>query len=155
MAPGQQCLKHWSVRHRYVRSLDSKQLGGKNSTSSACAPIRYLGGSTNDSLPNDGRINPFGLIAWSNFNDTFAVSADGRDLAIDVGLLALPNSVRCVWGAAGWCARTVITLLATWRQGAEMLTSPSSLHERDPLTHAVCGQFGTCYPNTLAAGWPA
>lgn len=70
---------------RYVRSLDSKQLGGKNSSSSACEPIQYVGDrGRNGSLPNDGKVNPCGLIAWSNFNDTFSASVGGRALAIDV-----------------------------------------------------------------------
>lgn len=70
---------------RYVRSLDSKQLGGDNSTSGACEPIQYLGDNgKNNSLPNQGRVNPCGLIAYSNFNDTFAVSVGGRAQTIDV-----------------------------------------------------------------------
>jgi hypothetical protein len=69
---------------RYVRSLDSKQLGGKNSTSGACEPVQYLGDNgKNNSLPNQGRVNPCGLIAYSNFNDTFAVSVGGRAQTID------------------------------------------------------------------------
>jgi LEM3 (ligand-effect modulator 3) family / CDC50 family len=72
---------------RYVRSLDSKQLGGKNSTSGACEPVQYLGDNgKNNSLPNQGRVNPCGLIAYSNFNDTFAVSVGGRAQTIDVSL---------------------------------------------------------------------
>jgi LEM3 (ligand-effect modulator 3) family / CDC50 family len=68
-----------------VRSLDSKQQGGKNSTSSACEPIQYVGNKgKNSSLPNQGKVNPCGLIAWSNFNDTFAVSVGGRSQPIDV-----------------------------------------------------------------------
>ena len=69
---------------RYVRSLDSKQLGGKNGTSSACDPIQYLPNGSTVNSTNGGRINPCGLIAWSNFNDTFAVSASGRNIAVDV-----------------------------------------------------------------------
>jgi hypothetical protein len=69
---------------RYVRSLDSSQLGGENSTSSACDPIRYVNNrGSNPDLPNGGRINPCGLIAWSNFNDTFAVTSGGRSIAVD------------------------------------------------------------------------
>jgi LEM3 (ligand-effect modulator 3) family / CDC50 family len=75
---------HW-CHCRYVRSLDSKQLGGKNSTSGACEPVQYLGDNgKNNSLPNQGRVNPCGLIAYSNFNDTFAVSVGGRAQTIDV-----------------------------------------------------------------------
>jgi LEM3 (ligand-effect modulator 3) family / CDC50 family len=83
--------------HRYVRSLDSKQLGGKNSTSSACEPIQYVGNDgKNASLPNQGRINPCGLIAWSNFNDTFAVSVGGRSQPIDVSIQCqAPDTVCC------------------------------------------------------------
>lgn len=68
-----------------MRSLDSKQLGGKNSTSSACNPERYRGNQgSQPGLPNDGKVNPCGLIAWSEFNDTFTASANGISLPIDV-----------------------------------------------------------------------
>lgn len=91
--PGLAYLLTPRVPCRYVRSLDSSQLGGDNSTSSACDPIRYVnGGSSNTSLPNGGRINPCGLIAWSNFNDTFAAAAGGRPLAIDVSIPHMPPS---------------------------------------------------------------
>ena len=75
-----------ATRHRYVRSLDSKQLGGGNSTSSTCAPAQYVGnnGSNPLGLPNGGRINPCGLIAVSNFNDSFSASIGATPLAIDV-----------------------------------------------------------------------
>lgn len=75
---------HASLRCRYVRSLDSKQLGGKNSSSSACDPLQYVNDQKNSSLPNNGKINPCGLIAWSNFNDTFSATVGGQALAIDV-----------------------------------------------------------------------
>lgn len=75
---------------RYVRSLDSKQLGGDNSSSSACSPQQYLGhdGEQPD-LPNNGKINPCGLIAHSNFNDSFTATANGIPLEIDVSTIVL------------------------------------------------------------------
>lgn len=54
--------------------MDDKQLGGKGGTSSSCSPQQYVNGSANPGLPNNGEINPCGLIAWSFFNDTFSVS---------------------------------------------------------------------------------
>ena len=59
---------------RYVRSVDSKQLGGKNSTTSACQPYSNIGIAGS---PNNGIINPCGLIAHSNFNDTITVLNTG------------------------------------------------------------------------------
>lgn len=75
--------------HRYVRSLDSNQLGGKMSTSNTCAPRQFVqnNGSNPLGLPNGGQINPCGLIANSNFNDSFTASVGAIPLAIDVRAL--------------------------------------------------------------------
>jgi hypothetical protein len=59
---------------RYVRSVDSKQLGGRNSTTSACQPFSNIGVAGS---PDNGIINPCGLIAHSNFNDTITVLNTG------------------------------------------------------------------------------
>lgn len=78
-------MGYYQNYRRYVRSLDSKQLGGKNSTSSACSPQQFQGPAGQQSgLPNGGRINPCGLIAYSNFNDSFtATTAAGKSVPID------------------------------------------------------------------------
>ena len=62
-----------------MRSVDSKQLGGENSTTSACQPFSNINipGS-----PDYGIINPCGLIAHSNFNDTITVINPG--IVLDV-----------------------------------------------------------------------
>jgi len=58
------------AQRRYVRSLDSKQLGGENSTTGACDPFSHVSVA---GAPNNGIIDPCGLIAHSNFNDSIAV----------------------------------------------------------------------------------
>ena len=71
---------------RYVRSVDSKQLGGKNSTTSACQPFSNI--NVPGSLDN-GIINPCGLIAHSNFNDTITVRNAGIVLDVRAVLLLI------------------------------------------------------------------
>lgn len=80
---------------RYVRSIDSKQLGGKNSSSSVCSPAQYVGNDASNplGLPDGGRINPCGLIANSNFNDSFTASVGAVPLPIDVRRRTLPASL--------------------------------------------------------------
>ncbi|WIA33459.1 hypothetical protein OEZ86_006589 [Tetradesmus obliquus] len=69
---------------RYVRSRSDVQLAGKNASATdlaACNPQLYLGGNTSM------MINPCGLVAWSNFNDSYSMSrvaADGRETVLDV-----------------------------------------------------------------------
>ena len=70
---------------RYVRSVDSKQLGGKNSTTSACEPYAHVGTA---GAPNNGIINPCGLIAHSNFNDTITVLNPAVTPDVDVSSFA-------------------------------------------------------------------
>lgn len=54
---------------RYVRSRSDTQLAGADNPNTAtCDPQQYLSG--NGSLP----INPCGLIAWTNFNDSYVLS---------------------------------------------------------------------------------
>ena len=55
---------------RYVRSVDFDQLHGKTSNpSSPCDPQSRLQAP---GAPNEGKINPCGLQAWSFFNDTIS-----------------------------------------------------------------------------------
>ncbi|KAK9804360.1 hypothetical protein WJX72_009200 [[Myrmecia] bisecta] len=65
---------------RYVRSRDNKQLAGKTpNPSSQCDPQRFVGDDA-----SRGSINPCGLTAWSNFNDTFLLStSSGAAISID------------------------------------------------------------------------
>ncbi|KAK9806926.1 hypothetical protein WJX72_007738 [[Myrmecia] bisecta] len=56
---------------RYVKSRSDQQLRGEEAASSSlkdCEPELYVGGD------RDKMINPCGLIAWSYFNDTFALA---------------------------------------------------------------------------------
>lgn len=72
---------------RYVRSRNDNQMGGDTSATagSSCEPERYVNGSANANLPNDGNINPCGLIAWSFFNDTYSLAtSSGSAVPIDV-----------------------------------------------------------------------
>ena len=64
-------------------------MGGKGSASSSCSPQQYVNGSANGALPDDGQIDPCGLIAWSFFNDSYTASivsgsSTPQPLAIDV-----------------------------------------------------------------------
>lgn len=67
----------WQARdpgalRRYVRSRKDKQLSGTVNASAVCNPQAWLTGNEQDpTLPYDGDILPCGLIAWSQFNDTF------------------------------------------------------------------------------------
>lgn len=84
---------------RYVRSVDYNQLHGEdaNGTSaSICSPQEFLGGKKNESLPNDGLVNPCGLTAWSFFNDTFSLyeTSDSVPLSIDENNIAWTSDVN-------------------------------------------------------------
>ena len=53
---------------RYVKSRSDSQLRGEKAKSlSDCSPQQYLDGDTSK------EVDPCGLVAWSNFNDTFTV----------------------------------------------------------------------------------
>lgn len=56
---------------RYVKSRSDMQLANepKNQATSLCDPQEFLNGNSSE------LINPCGLVAWSFFNDTYAVSA--------------------------------------------------------------------------------
>jgi hypothetical protein len=59
---------------RYVRSVSYDQLhGNPNKGLNDCEPQKELNVNKDNltSFPNDARINPCGLTAWSLFNDTF------------------------------------------------------------------------------------
>ena len=75
-------LLRWPTKpalRRYVRSLDSKQLGGDNSTIGACDPYSHV---STAGATNNGIIDPCGLIAHSNFNDTITVLNPGITLDV-------------------------------------------------------------------------
>jgi hypothetical protein len=73
---------------RYVRSRSDVQLAGKNASATdlaACNPQLNYGGNTSM------MINPCGLVAWSNFNDSYSLSrvaADGRETVSCLSCLA-------------------------------------------------------------------
>lgn len=84
---------------RYVRSVDYNQLHGKdaNGTSaSICSPQEFLGGDRNESLANDGFINPCGLTAWSFFNDTFSLyeTNERAQIAVDENNIAWTSDIN-------------------------------------------------------------
>jgi hypothetical protein len=59
---------------RFVRSVSHDQLHGNDVSYGAlteCVPQRVLDAEANETLLDDGTINPCGLTAWSYFNDTF------------------------------------------------------------------------------------
>ena len=58
-----------------MKSRSDVQLAGQSvapSQLSACEPLLFLNGD------RDAVINPCGLVAWSNFNDTYDVSRPRR-----------------------------------------------------------------------------
>ncbi|GAQ86879.1 ligand-effect modulator 3 [Klebsormidium nitens] len=65
---------------RYVKSRSDTQLRGDNpsqsSIDSSCKPEAFLRGNTSF------EINPCGLIAWSYFNDTYAMAVNGANVPI-------------------------------------------------------------------------
>lgn len=79
---------------RYVRSLVSSQLGGKNkapSTLGQCAPQQYVDGTegtadptTGDVLTDNAAVDPCGLMPYSYFNDSYVMSQQqpGGDLTV-------------------------------------------------------------------------
>ena len=80
---------YYQNHKRYVRSRDDNQMAGKDAGSSKCAPEQYVGGNPDPSLPNGGEVTPCGLIAWSQFNDSFGDAA-----AAVVGRNGVPSSVQ-------------------------------------------------------------
>ena len=80
-----------SVLCRYVRSRADNQMAGHGSDASSCEPERYVNGSANSALTNNGVIDPCGLIAWSFFNDTYTLAdASGNSVPVDVSLQNSP-----------------------------------------------------------------
>ena len=94
--------KFYQNYKRYVRSRDDKQMGGgKGTPSTACQPEQYIGGAPNPALPNQGAINPCGLVAWSFFNDSFSLL--GLDQKIDVGIPSLTGAHAVVASKGQHC----------------------------------------------------
>jgi hypothetical protein len=120
-----------------VRSRDDSQTGGNGGDpASECQPQQYIGGSPNASLPNNGAIVPCGLIAWSFFNDTFAVGiqqpgeAEAQPANVDVRLSHHPLHVH----------RTPVNMVAQSRRGC--LGQPgSALCESGLKTNCEVGLF--------------
>jgi len=113
---------------RYVRSRDDNQMGGGGAPppdgtiddvggglgvrgpAERCEPRRYAP-ADNASLPGGQRpvISPCGLVAWSNFNDSFSASlllpgateqrSTPRPLAIDDSAIAWPTDSSQLYGA--------------------------------------------------------
>jgi len=69
---------YYQNNRRYVRSVSPQQLAGVptslDNLKVYCEPQLYVDGAVNDSYPEDGKITPCGLQAWSFFNDTFEFS---------------------------------------------------------------------------------
>ena len=110
---------------RYVRSRDDNQMGGGGAPppdgtiddvggglgvkgpAERCEPRRYAPGS-NASLPSGQRpvISPCGLVAWSNFNDSFSASLllpggesnKPQPLPIDDSAIAWPTDSSQLYG---------------------------------------------------------
>ena len=82
---------------RYVRSLDSDQLGGNYVDASglgSCAPQQYADSSeyldfNGAAVPPNTAINPCGLMAYSYFNDSFSLRQGSDNINLDVSSHAL------------------------------------------------------------------
>lgn len=92
------------VTCRYVRSMVSAQLGGEDkaaSTLGQCAPQNYVNQQAGfQGLPDNAAIDPCGLVAYSYFNDTFAISTQqpGAAAATPVTLDVSSSSTPCfIW----------------------------------------------------------
>lgn len=60
-------------------------MAGRGTAASACEPERYANGQGQDSsLPNNGVIDPCGLVAWSFFNDTYTLRDNSGTIPVDV-----------------------------------------------------------------------
>lgn len=69
---------YYQNHRRYVKSRSDSQLRGNHISSySSCKPEDYLQG--NKQQP----ILPCGLVAWSLFNDTYALTSNGAGLPVD------------------------------------------------------------------------
>ncbi len=78
------CCHLLAVYFRYVRSLVSAQLGGKNkapNTLGTCAPQQYVNDmenavdpSNNAALIDSAAVDPCGLMPYSYFNDSYVMS---------------------------------------------------------------------------------
>jgi len=82
---------------RYVKSRSDEQLRGdvgiKPSALIDCPPRAYADPNGPDTVEN--AINPCGLIAWSVFNDTFALKkTDGSEVAVSKKGIAWESDVR-------------------------------------------------------------
>ena len=65
---------------RYVKSRSDDQLRGEPVSGSTCAPeLERVNATTGEKTT----INPCGLMAWSYFNDTYAVAVDGESIAVN------------------------------------------------------------------------
>ncbi|CAI5960353.1 unnamed protein product [Closterium sp. NIES-65] len=85
-----QLTNFYQNHRRYVKSRSDSQLRGTNISGSdfdVCQPEAYLWDNT--SSP----IRPCGLVAWSLFNDSYAITdvGSGQQLAIDSSNIAWPS----------------------------------------------------------------
>ena len=86
---------------RYVRSLVSAQLGGKNkapSTLGTCAPQQYVNGiegttdpATGEPLVDGAAVDPCGLMPYSYFNDTYTLTQQEPGAAASAVTLDVSN----------------------------------------------------------------
>ena len=82
-APLPRC-QPFALYFRYVRSLVSAQLGGKNkapNTLGTCAPQQYVNDMENavdprngEALSDNAAVDPCGLMPYSYFNDSYVMS---------------------------------------------------------------------------------
>ena len=78
---------------RYVRSRKDKQLARHDNASSVCNPQAWLDNNRQDpDRPYDGNILPCGLIAWSQFNDSYSTTVTPRGSQSSANL---PLDVSC------------------------------------------------------------
>eukprot|EP00879_Flechtneria_rotunda_P001380 GHRR01001531.1.p1 GENE.GHRR01001531.1~~GHRR01001531.1.p1 ORF type:complete len:363 (+),score=82.30 GHRR01001531.1:235-1323(+) len=111
---------------RYVKSRSDVQLAGKNASQtelSQCEPQLYYQGN------NSQVINPCGLIAWSNFNDSYILNRTASDgtvqpLFVAEQGIALPSDVK--YRFANYTAQNFNPMLDETRGGGN-LTNMSAI----------------------------
>lgn len=94
-----------SLSCRYVRSLNSDQLGGNYKPPQelgSCAPQQYAKDNTDGTpVPPNSAINPCGLMAYSYFNDSFSLQGFTLDVSVSVQCTA-PDRVQAAGKVTLW-----------------------------------------------------
>mmetsp|Transcript_15243 Transcript_15243/g.42654 ORF Transcript_15243/g.42654 Transcript_15243/m.42654 type:complete len:400 (+) Transcript_15243:317-1516(+) len=124
----------YGAHRRYIRSRSSEMLSGAQDPLSGddkCRPKLYhtADGSPDPSLPQDGLVNPCGLLAWSYFNDTFQLrnSADGSEVTVNETGIAWADDAK--WLYSDTEGLNFNSEERPWLRGGSNLTGPMNEDE--------------------------